>query len=231
MAIKMYDLAGAEAARRFSPFCWRARMALAHKGLAVETVPWRFTERAALAFSGSETVPVIVDGDRSVADSWDIANYLEDTYPDRPTLFGGEVGRGEALFVKYWVERALHPLLAPILIKSVFEHIHDDDKTYFRENREARFGQTLEQLCADPEGARERFRAALAPLRATLAAQPYVSGAAPAFADYILFGVFQWARSVSDLPLLEPDDPVHAWRGRLLGRFDGLAAATLAYDP
>jgi hypothetical protein len=39
MTITMYDLAGAEMDRRFSPFCWRSRMALAHKGLAVETVP------------------------------------------------------------------------------------------------------------------------------------------------------------------------------------------------
>jgi glutathione S-transferase len=44
MTITLYDLAGAEADRRFTPLCWRARMALAHKGLAVETVPWRFTE-------------------------------------------------------------------------------------------------------------------------------------------------------------------------------------------
>ena len=38
-------------------------MALAHKGLAVETIPWRFTDKAALAFSGQERVPVIRDGD------------------------------------------------------------------------------------------------------------------------------------------------------------------------
>ena len=37
MTITMYDLAGAEADRRFSPFCWRTRMALAHKGLSAET--------------------------------------------------------------------------------------------------------------------------------------------------------------------------------------------------
>ena len=28
------------------------------------------------------------------------------------------------------------------------------------------------------------------------------------FADYIVFGAFQWARSVSPLRLLDPDDPV-----------------------
>ena len=45
MAIELYDLAGAEPDRRFSPYCWRTRMALAHKGLEVETIPWRFTEK------------------------------------------------------------------------------------------------------------------------------------------------------------------------------------------
>jgi hypothetical protein len=29
MAIVLYDLAAAEADRRFSPFCWRTRLALA----------------------------------------------------------------------------------------------------------------------------------------------------------------------------------------------------------
>jgi len=48
MTITLYDLAGAEPDRRFSPFCWRTRLALAHKGLAVETVPWRFSEKALL---------------------------------------------------------------------------------------------------------------------------------------------------------------------------------------
>jgi len=33
MTITLYDLAGAEAERRFSPFCWRTKMALAHKVL------------------------------------------------------------------------------------------------------------------------------------------------------------------------------------------------------
>jgi glutathione S-transferase len=31
MAIQLYDLAGAEDDRRFSPYCWRVKMALQHK--------------------------------------------------------------------------------------------------------------------------------------------------------------------------------------------------------
>jgi hypothetical protein len=40
-------------------------------------------------------VPVIVDANQDgkwVNDSWAIAKYLEETYPDQPSLFGGPQG-------------------------------------------------------------------------------------------------------------------------------------------
>jgi len=89
MSLKLFELVGTEAARPFSPFCWRTRMALAHKGLSAETIPWCFTERDAIAPHNSEKVPVLIDGETSVADCWAIATYLEDRHPDRPSLFGG----------------------------------------------------------------------------------------------------------------------------------------------
>jgi len=101
----LYDLAG-EADRRFSPFCWRTRMALAHKGLAVETVPWGFTEKDRLPQPNGGRVPVIVDGGNVVRDSTAIADYLEEHYADRPTLFG-ETGRALARFVQNWTETVL----------------------------------------------------------------------------------------------------------------------------
>ncbi len=36
---KLYELAGADENRRFSPYSWRARMELANKGLEVECLP------------------------------------------------------------------------------------------------------------------------------------------------------------------------------------------------
>ena len=87
--MKLYDLAGAEEDLRFSPNCWRIKMALEHKGLMAETIPWRFVEKDVIAFSGSKTVPVLVDGDRTVSDSWEIARYLETAYPEKRSLFGG----------------------------------------------------------------------------------------------------------------------------------------------
>ena len=41
MTLRLYDLAEAQPERRFSPYCWRIRLALTHKNLPVETIPWR----------------------------------------------------------------------------------------------------------------------------------------------------------------------------------------------
>ena len=227
--IRLYDLAGAEDDRRFSPNCWRARLALAHKGLDVETVPWRFTEKDRIAASGQGTVPVLEDGATIVHDSWTIARYLDEAYPDRPSLFGGAVGEALSLFVKNWTERTLNPLVLRCIAMDLFAHIHDKDKDYFRESRERRLGTTLEALAADRDVTVGQLRTALTPLRLTLEAQPFLAGERPAFADYLVFGAFQWARCVSPFRLLEPDDPVHAWRDRLLRAFDGLAGRALGY--
>jgi glutathione S-transferase len=93
VTIKLFDLAGAEPDRRFSPYCWRTKLALAHKGLTVETIPWRFSDTDAIEVSGQGRVPVLLDGDKVVSDSWTIAEYLEDTYQHPPSLFGSAEAR------------------------------------------------------------------------------------------------------------------------------------------
>ena len=164
MTIQLYDLAGTDENLRFSPFCWRVRMALAHKGLAYETIPWRYSDKAKIIATGQGAVPVIVDGEAMIHDSWAIANYLEEKYPQRP-LFGNAAARGAALMIKFWTERTLHPLLLRILIMDIYAAIHENDRAYFRESREKRFGVTLEQLGADPQKYCEQLQAALEPLR------------------------------------------------------------------
>ena len=229
MAITMYDLCGAEAERRFSPFCWRARMALAHKGLQVDTVPWRFTEKDKLPQPNAGRVPVIIDDGRVVHDSTAIADYLEEHYPDRPSLYGGEVGRGLARFVQNWTETVLQPGLIRLVLLDIHRHLGPADQTYFRADREKRFNATLEDVVKDREARLPAFRASLDPLRRTVERQPFVSGNASAYADYIVFGAFQWARAISEFELLAADDPVRAWRGRVLGLFGGLAGRAPAY--
>jgi len=62
----MFDLAGEILTVGFSPFCWRTKMALAHKNSEFETIPWRYYDKPKIAFAGADRVPVIVDGDRPV---------------------------------------------------------------------------------------------------------------------------------------------------------------------
>lgn len=229
MAITMYDLCGAEAERRFSPFCWRTKMALAHKGLAVETVPWRFTEKAKLPQPNAGRVPVIVDDGRVVHDSTTIADYLEERYPDRPSLFGGEAGRALTRFVQNWTETVVHIGAIRLVLLDIYEHLGPEDQAYFREDREKRFNAALGDVVKEREARLPAFRASLDPLRRTVERQNFVSGDAPAYADYVVFGAFQWARAVSDFELLAADDPVRAWRGRMLDLFGGLARRSPAY--
>jgi glutathione S-transferase len=223
MSLKLYELVGADASRPFSPYCWRTRMALAHKGLSAESIPWRFTEKTAIAPHGSEKVPVMLDGDRPVVDSWVIANYLEDTYRDRPSLFGGEGGRAAARFMNWWGDIAVVGGIFPMIIADIPKNLAAEDAAYFRASREARFGKSLEEVMAGREQVVTAFRKSLDPLRLTLKTQAFLGGDTPNYADYIVFGGFQWARVVSPFRLLEEADPVYAWRERLFGAFDGMA--------
>jgi glutathione S-transferase len=229
MAITMYDLAGAEAGRRFSPFCWRARMALAHKRLEVETVPWRFTEKDRLPQPNDGRVPVIVDGGKVVHDSSAIADYLDERYPDRPSLFHGGATRGLTKFVQNWTETVLQVGLVRMVVLDIWQHIGPADQAYFRESRETRFGATLEEVVKDRAARLPAFRASLDPLRRTVERQDFVCGSAPAYADYVVFGAFQWARAISDFELLAADDAIHSWRGRMLDLYDGLARRAPGY--
>ncbi len=229
MTITMYDLAGAEADRRFSPFCWRSKMALAHKGLAVETVPWRFTEKDKLPQPNAGRVPVIIDGDRVVHDSTVIADYLEERYPDRPSLFGGAAGPALARFVQSWTETVLQTGLIRLVMLDIHRHCAQQDQAYFRHSREERFSATLENVVRDRQALLPAFRTSLDPLRRTVERQDFLSGSSPAYADYLVFGAFQWARAISDLEVLAAGDPIGAWRGRMLDLFDGLARRAPAY--
>ena len=178
-------------------------MALLHKGLPFEAIPWRFTEKQTIAFSGQGLVPVLVDGDLTVFDKWKIAEYLEEAYPDRPSLFGGERGQALAHFVTNWTSS----VIAGHAIRLIL----------------TRFGMSLEAAVEDRDTGVGELRRSLQPLRMSLARTPYLSGDAPAWADYVAFGPFQWARSVSRFQLIKSDDPVFAWRSRMIDLFDQAA--------
>jgi glutathione S-transferase len=222
MTMEMHDLAGADPDVRFSPYCWRARLALAHKGLDVKTIPWRFSDKDKIAFSGQGLVPVLRDGDKVVNDSWAIGEYLDQAYPDRPALMDGLQGKALANFARHYVQTTIAPVALKAVLLDIYKCLDERDKPYFRESREKRVGTTLEAFIATPETSLAAMKGALNPLRALLGSQAFINGDKPAFADYCVFGFFMWTRNVSAVKLIAEDDPVHGWHERMLDLFGGM---------
>jgi glutathione S-transferase len=222
MTIQLYDLATADPQLRFSPYCWRVKMALAHKGLEWEEIAWHFIEKDRLPEPNAGTVPVLVDDGKTVSDSWKIAQYLDERYPENP-LFDSAQARSEALLIKFWIERTVHPLITRMGVADFLSTLHEKDKPYFRETREKRFGMPIEKYMQTREQARDAFRNALEPLRAMLAEQPFVAGNNAGYADYMVFGALQWMRCGSPYVSLHWEDAVFDYRERLLDLYDGFA--------
>jgi glutathione S-transferase len=225
--LELWELQG-EKDCRYSTFSWRTRLALRHKRLAFETRPVRVTDKAALAFSGQDKVPVIRDGARVVCDSWAIAVYLEHTYPDRPSLFGGAAGENLTQFFNLWADRELIPLLVPCLMRDVLDCVDADAAAHHRAQMETIFKKTLEELYDGRAKSLEQFRRRLSFVRRIVGQSPFIGGTAPTYADYILSGVLQWARVVSREQVLAADDAVAAWFERVLDLHGGAARAELS---
>jgi glutathione S-transferase len=222
-SILLHDLAALDG-RRPSPFCWRAKYALAHKGLAFEASPVSMTDIRKLYGGAHETVPIIEDGERTVCDSWAIADYLDEAYPDRPRIFASPGERGLCRFI----EASMFPSVVVHLFYAYVKDIHDvlpeKDRVYFRESREKRLGCALEEAAAGREARIENARAGLESLRVMLGqlGQPFVAGESPGYGDYVVASFLLWIASVATAPLLRADDPLLAWFERVRDLHGGI---------
>jgi glutathione S-transferase len=226
MALTLFELGGLND-RRYSLFSWRTRYALAHKGLAPDYKPVRVSDKEAIAFSRQDKVPILIDGDETIHDSFRIAQHLEKKYPDKP-LFGGETGEALTRFMNSWVDRTIVPRLVPLFVIDLAGIVDEGDAAHMRRTIEKAFGKTLEELAANREKDLVAIRRLFDPVRASLRSQPFISGSHPAYADYIVFSPLQWARIVAPVPLLEEGDALIAWRERMLDLYGGLGRTTPA---
>ena len=218
--LELWELGGRDDCR-FSTFSWRARLALHHKGLAFSVHPVAVSNKAAIGFSGQRKVPIVKHDGHVITDSWAIALYLEKEFPERPTLFGGDVGQTLTQVFNVWADRELIPALIPFLMRDVLDCVSEADGAHLRGQIEGAMKQSLEDLSVGREQAMAAFRRKLQPVRKALEANDFLGGAAPTYADYILFGPLQWARVVSPAKVLEDGDVVAAWFDRMLDLYDG----------
>lgn len=226
--IRLWELKGSDG-RRYSLFSWRTKLALKHKGLQWESTPVLMSDKQSIAFSGGKTVPVIKDGNdgemRVVRDSWKIAEYLEERYPEK-SLFGGAIGRGVTQALNTWTDRALVPAMMPVIVADLYQRVDAADQAFFRRMFEGFLQSTLEEAGAKRQEFARRLERVVEPWQAALKRQPFVCGSAPAYGDYILFSVFQWARITSPQDIFNNSDPLYVWRERMLDLYDGFARIT-----
>jgi glutathione S-transferase len=88
------------------PFSRKVRIVLREKELDAEleaVEPWRQAEALAELNPAAE-VPVLVDGQRVICDSWAICEYLEETRPERRLLALDPVERAEVRRLVAWFD-------------------------------------------------------------------------------------------------------------------------------
>jgi hypothetical protein len=122
-------------------------------------------------------VPIIVDltNNKVIQESWAIALYLEENFPDTPSFFHGNVG-AHKFFHDYASTKVL-----PLIFKFCVLRIHKNCgpqpiQDWFRKDRENFFKKTLEEFVGDENSYVAPLKNALKPIRTVLAEYPYVTG-------------------------------------------------------
>jgi glutathione S-transferase len=111
----------------FSTNVERVALALAHKGIDVESVVISYEDRApVIEVSRQPLVPVLVDGDEVIADSVRVLRRLEERHPDPPLFPRDPARRAELDVFLEWFNEVWK--LAPNAIEDELEGDDPDDE-------------------------------------------------------------------------------------------------------
>jgi glutathione S-transferase len=157
-----------------------------------------------------------------VYDSWNIALYLEDRFPEKPTLFGGSASRAATRFVNHWADTTFHLPLRKIIFPEFVECLCPEDRDYFVRSREAEFDLTIEQVRNKRSLFQKEFDVACLPLERLLSEHEFICGPSPTYADYIVFSVFLQAHVCNAEDMLAPNSAIALWRSRMFTLFGGV---------
>ena len=167
MALTLYELGGLDD-RRYSLYSWRARMALAHKGLTPEYRPVHVSDKAAIAFSKQDKVPILVDGETVIQDSFRIAQHLEAHHGGAEPVRRRDRTGARALLQFMGRPHAGAAPRAADRASTCRASSTRPTGAHLRGVMEKAFGKTLEELAANRDKDVVGFRRLLDPARASL---------------------------------------------------------------
>lgn len=245
--ITLFDIpADSVKARSWSPNTWKARLAITYKGLAHRTSWVEYPDiktvlqthnigPSAINPDGTPffSVPAIIDVDdttgeikAALADSLEIAKYLDTAYPDTPKL----VTDAEA-HEKFVIE--LRSIMKPFyffVFRATLEKLNDRSKAHFSRSHVAAIrgdsdAQTIEEIVVSPEALEERWKgdvkSAFDALDHRLGEEregKWVLGDTVSFSDLILAAFLIWSKATLGEESQEWKD-VMSWNGGRWERF------------
>ncbi|KAJ3561972.1 hypothetical protein NP233_g9862 [Leucocoprinus birnbaumii] len=212
--ITFYDLATKPGIKTSSPNPWKTRYVLNYKKLPYKTVYLEFMDiepefkkvgipASTTKLNGTPhyTCPSIFDhsNNTAVTDSYKIAEYLDEAYPDTPRV----IPKGsEALQAAFYDQ--LMPLVMPvfpILMSSVTGMLSPVNAEYFIRARSEQFGASMFEFPPDGEARVAQWKkveAAIDTLNGWLSKSngPYFMGETVSFADFVVASLFQALRII-----------------------------------
>lgn len=234
-----------------SHYCEKIRFILDYKGLPyrkIEVTPG-VGQLDLYRMSGQRQVPVLKDGSEIIADSTEIAEYLDKKYPDRPIIPQEPKLRGLCLLIEQWADesiglnarkcmigalghdptfrQAFLPSSTPDLLKTVLSSVPNELFSVL----ELGVGLTPDAL----KSAQATIKHDLASLCFILMEQPYLVTDHPTLADFAVAGLSMYLKFPTGLYLDVPNtlkgkgvsgiadvgifEPFFDWRDRLYTEF------------
>ena len=213
-----------------SPFCMKARMLLQLKGVPYRRIPLTVRNRRALrAIAPRGTVPVLVHRGRVVADSTDIARWLDAEVPDPPLWPRDPAARAFADLVEDWADESLAPLAGAVTM------LAPASRRIALDRLAAEMGGGLPRWLLRPALGRhvdrglaargftaaalpaleERLGTLLATLGSLLEGRPFLLGRAPTVADVAAFAPLARLALFPQAQLVDAAPDVAAWCARM----------------
>ncbi|KAI8997347.1 hypothetical protein BDB01DRAFT_770730 [Pilobolus umbonatus] len=203
--IRLYDLELDIPKQVWSPNTCKTRYALNVKGILYETEWVTFSTLQSIIPPITKTgvrptVPIIVDlahDNKVIQDSWDIAVYLDKTFPDTPSLFHGNIGVHQ--FFHEYVTSTAHVLVFQLCVLDIYSRCSSEVKSSFRQTREKILGMPLEQFAGDPAKTMKTLQKSLVSIKKVLDSHPFITGDKVGWADVSL------ASSLTPLSVFKPE--------------------------
>ncbi len=206
-----------------SPFCIALVRAARAGGLEPELVRVPNADRSELirvTNGASYEVPVLADGDRIICesgpDSQDLAGYL-DTHYLQGRLFPPALG-GWQTIVNQYIENTLEAVTFKVCDAAVIPAVEDVvERTLLIRHKERKFGVGCVQRWRRERAAMiAEANLLLRPFEQTLThAGPFLFGAMPVYADFLLYGILGNYTYRDTLPFPAELPALRAWHDRV----------------